>query len=399
MMRILFVDDEPGILQGLRDALRRQRSRWDMVFVDGGTVALDAMGDSPFDVIVSDMRMPHIDGAQLLARVREDHPQTIRIVLSGHAERDSILRALPTTHQFLSKPCAPDQIEQVIECAGRFRSLLPGESLRRRVNGLSQLPSDPRVLRALIDAVARPGGRIADIADIVEQDPAMCVKLLQLVNSAFFGLAQCIASVRTAVARLGLDLLRDLTLSAHVFSAPQPPDGAMRCLETERQRSLRAARLARQFAGDPALADEAYTLALVNGIGRLALATVVPAEYGAAHDQAQRLKRPSQEIELQMLGVSHANVGAYLLGIWGLPLALIEAVAYQHQPGSIGRPSRLAAAVHAAAALSAADGGESGLDRYFLEACGVTGELREWQRLAALPEPDGAGVSRTASRP
>jgi DNA-binding NtrC family response regulator len=115
MIRILFVDDDQDILAGLRNRLRAQRSRWDMVFVQSGYEALEELELASFDVVVSDMRMPLMDGAELLAQVKDRHPDVARIVLSGDAERDAVQRALPIVHQFLTKPCDGNVLRAAIE--------------------------------------------------------------------------------------------------------------------------------------------------------------------------------------------------------------------------------------------------------------------------------------------
>src|SRR4051812_42002217 len=103
--RILFVDDEPELLNGLSKALRKQRGRWEMVFAVGPDAALEELARSRFDVVLSDMRMPQIDGAQLLARARDLDPGVFRIILSGYSDRDSLRRSLAVAHQFFDKPC------------------------------------------------------------------------------------------------------------------------------------------------------------------------------------------------------------------------------------------------------------------------------------------------------
>ena len=115
--RILFVDDEPMILQGLQRMLRPLRDEWDMVFVDGGEKALAAMAESTFDVVVTDMRMPVMNGAQLLTEIRKRHPSTVRLILSGHADKDLVSQCLGVAHQYISKPCDPEQLKTTIRSA------------------------------------------------------------------------------------------------------------------------------------------------------------------------------------------------------------------------------------------------------------------------------------------
>jgi DNA-binding NtrC family response regulator len=115
MRRILFVDDELQILESLRDSLRKQRSCWEMMFVSSAQAALAELENRPFDIVVSDMQMPVTDGATLLAQIRDRYPRTLRLILSGEADEETILRALPIAHQFLSKPCDPVVLRQTLE--------------------------------------------------------------------------------------------------------------------------------------------------------------------------------------------------------------------------------------------------------------------------------------------
>ena len=135
--RILFVDDESMVLSGLQRSLRLMRSEWEMVFAPGGNEALAAMDLQPFDIIVTDMRMPGMDGAQLLEEVQRRSPQTLRMVLSGQSDRETILRSVNPAHQFISKPCEGEELKsQVDPC------LCPQGSLAK--SGSARISSETR---------------------------------------------------------------------------------------------------------------------------------------------------------------------------------------------------------------------------------------------------------------
>ena len=222
MRRVLFVDDEPRILEGLRRMLRSQRHDWELAFAPGGETALALMEASPFDVIVSDMRMPGIDGAALLCRVREKYPQVVRIVLSGHTELSTALRVVPIAHQFLAKPCDAQMLRVAIERACHLRALLSDEHIRRTVAALGDLPSLPRTYEALTQALADPDTSLQKVAKIIEQDVGISAKVLQLVNSAFFGVSHSMTNIQSAVSYLGINTLKSLVLSVEIFRAFQP---------------------------------------------------------------------------------------------------------------------------------------------------------------------------------
>jgi HD-like signal output (HDOD) protein len=394
LKRVLFVDDEESILAGLRNLLRKQRTRWDMVFALGGLEALAELRAGPVDVIVSDMRMPGMDGATLLERVKQDYPMTARIVLSGHAERDAVMRAIPVTHQFLSKPCDAETLRSVVERACGLQNFLQNEVVRQAIGRLDRVPSLPRTYASITAAMGDPNVALADVARIVERDAAMSAKVLQLVNSAFFGLAQRTSSVQQAVAYLGLELLRGLALATHVFGEAIPSiDGLS--LERAEERSLLTAILARRFLAGKKEAEEAFTAAIVQDIGTLVLAV-------GLHDRFQEIVRTAltrgasiRSCEKEFLGTTHAEIGAYLLGSWGLPLAIVETVAHHHTPGLVREGSReVLAAVHVANVLAESALGshfpgdaEEAIDLEFLEQAGLADRLPKWKAIAEQEIP------------
>jgi HD-like signal output (HDOD) protein len=388
LQRIIFVDDEANILQGLQNLLRKERRRWDMVFALGGHAALAEMAKAPFDVIVTDMRMPGMDGAALLKLVMERHPGVARIVLSGHADRDAIVRALPMVHQFLSKPCDGDSLRAVIERTCSLQLLLKDQAIRQIAAKLETIPSAPRIYLELTNAVAEDVG-LDSIAKIVETDPAMAAKVLQLVNSAYFGLPQRLLSVREAVTYLGIDLIKGLSLSAHVFATVGATADA-RLLDDIQRRSLLTARAAKRFASDSKRAGEAFTAAILHDIGKIIIAVGLPERSAQIAHDARQNRRAIHLVEKEVLGVTHAEVGAYLLGVWGIPFSIVEAVAYHHEPALLKEgDAEVLAAVHAANTLideAEQVSGEplldGGLDQAFLERAGFAQKLTAWRAIA-----------------
>jgi HD-like signal output (HDOD) protein len=382
--RVLFVDDDSSILDALRNLLRKQRHEWDMVFALGGDAALSEMAKSPFDVIVSDMRMPGMDGATLLARVREEFPSTARIVLSGHAENDAVVRALPVTHQFLSKPCDAATLRGVIERTCSLHRLLESESTRAVIGKLDRLPSPPTTYRRLNDALTLKETSTRTIAAIIEEDPAMSAKILQLVNSAYFGLAHRVSSVSQAVQYLGVGVLRALALNAHVLGAVEGTTVSRATLDEVQRTSLATATIARKQIRDRTLADDAFTAGVVHDIGKLVVALGMPAKFREISELSRASGRGLHAVEEELLGVSHAEVGAYLLGVWGLPYTIVESTAFHHVPSRAGAPGELLTTLHlASSVVEEAAGAEPTLDRELMETLGRTSEIAAYQAAAA----------------
>jgi HD-like signal output (HDOD) protein len=336
MRRILFVDDEPKVLEGLQRMLRPQRDRWEMRFACGGEAALAELSSGGFDVIVSDMRMPGMDGATLLEQVRARYPNVVRMVLTGHTSLEAALRAVPVAHQFLSKPCDPVVLRVAVERACNLKSLLSSEQLCKVVAGMEDLPALPRTYAALSEALTDPEVSLDKLTAIVEQDVAISAKILQLVNSPFFGVVRTMTSIREAVAYLGTDILRNLVLSIEAFrmfdKIPKVPDFSIDELQAHSQR---CAKIASKLPTEGHLKDAAQVGALLHDLGKLIVASRLPNELVRVQEAARQRKRPWHEVEQELLGVTHAEIGAYLLGLWGLPYAIVEAVAYHHVPARV----------------------------------------------------------------
>ena len=388
--RILFVDDDVNVLDGLRNVLRKQRRVWEMVFAVGGPAALEEMKRGRFDVVVSDMRMPGMDGAALLQIVKDTYPGTARLVLSGHAERDAVMRALPVAHQYLSKPCDVDQLTTVINRTCALQAILHGEAIRAMVSHLDALPLAPRTYWEITQAAGKEDACLAEIGAIVEQDPALVAKVLQLVNSAYFGLAQPITSATLAVQYLGLELIKGVALAEQMFTLKVPHDSGL-SLEDQRQHSLLTARLAKHIANDARRGEDVFTAAMVHDVGKVILACGLPALYSQVLDLATDRSQQCHVLEHSVFGASHAEVGAYLLGVWGLPLPIVEAVAFHHEPERASTADRrVVASVHAAdvvvEGITAGDDDRAiraCLDAAFLASAEITPDLSAWRAFVA----------------
>src|SRR4051794_10413447 len=396
-LRVLFVDDDACILGGLADALRRRPPGWDTRFALGGQAALDALSARRFDVVVSDLGMPGLDGITVLERAREQQPEAVRIVLSGGAERGAALAASRVAHRYIAKPFREDDVRTAIDRAWRLRSLLREEGWRRAAGGVMALPSCPRIYTELTELVADPDATAADAAAVVERDIAMTAKVLQLVNSAFFGLGRRISRMPEAIHYLGLNTLRALVLHAGAFEAfaPTRPIEGFDVGALQRRSHL-AGRIAQRVAPDAAGRDEAFTAGMLHAVGLLVLAQSDPFEFAEAIADARRAGAPLHAVEYARLGSSHAELGAYVLGIWGLPDTVVEGVAHQHHIDRLVGPGLdVPLAVHVGAALAGAlvpdavAAGAGRLDLPTLDAAGVADRLPAWRALAAVESARG----------
>ncbi|MBG0774850.1 MAG: HDOD domain-containing protein [Desulfovibrionaceae bacterium] len=358
-LKVLFVDDEQQILDGLRRMLRHKARDWDMDFAISGARALEVLAEHPVDVLVTDMRMPEMDGGRLLEEVVRRHPRVARVVLSGHSGQDMAAQAARSAHLFLSKPCPP---ETLIEALDRFiwmREIAADGPLLEVITGLERLPVLPDAYRTVAAELTKEDPSLDVVAAAVSRDVGMSAKVLQLVNSSFFGFYRTIDSVRQAVTLLGVNTVRHLVLALHLFDAYDPAALRNYSLAKLWQHSLRTAGIARAIAeaetgGKPPtpqhLAD-VFFAGLLHDVGKLVLASNLGPQYQeiidalAAKDAASAHCGGVAAEELRRFGASHAEVGAYLMGLWGMDREVVEAIARHHRPELPAEGYSMAAAV------------------------------------------------------
>ncbi len=334
--KILFVDDELNVLQGLKRMLRVWKDEWDMEFTNSGEEALFILSQSEFDVIVTDIRMPGMSGDVLLERVRRGHPQMVRIVLSGQSDMATIIRSIGLAHQCLSKPCDPELLKTTIMRASALRKILDNDSLKQLINQMKTLPSLPALYIEMVNELRQPDVSFTRLGHIIEQDAGMSAKILQLVNSAYFGIRRNITDPTQAVIYLGIDTLEALVFSVSVFqkfrSAAFPEFSIDDLWHHSVAISSYTKMITRIEDADKKLSNEALMAGVLHDAGKLVFAANLPKHYSEAIKTARNNALPLHEVEQDMFSATHAEVGAYLLGLWGLPDPIVEALAFHHYP-------------------------------------------------------------------
>jgi HD-like signal output (HDOD) protein len=356
MKRILFVDDDVSMLDALRVRLRPMRDKWAATFVQNGGRALLELQEGRYDVIVTDIRMRGMHGLGLLRTVSERWPQTVRIALSGYKNYQPS-HLMPIAHRFLNKPCEPLQLESVLEQCLNVQDLAPRSAVRALVGRVQRLPPIRRTYLKLQSDLADKGITARDAARVIANDTVLTAKILQIVNISFHHLKRCISDIEEAVSCLGLSTVRALVMSAEVFSQWPPREtGTVPDLERLQLHIGSVAKVGLALTVDTPFAADAALAARLHDIGYWVLAQECPRELRRAVEFARAHELPLHEAEREVLGASHAEIGAYLLGLWGLPSPVVEAIAEHHRPERAGRLEfDASAALVVAIALSDSD--------------------------------------------
>ncbi|HTU98778.1 MAG TPA: response regulator [Solirubrobacteraceae bacterium] len=385
--RILFVDDRPDTFGALQSALDPHAGAWQVQYAAGGEAALAALSQDQVDVIVAEEQMAPMDGVTLLTRVRDEHPTAIRMILSATTKPGL---ATIVSHRLLSKPCNVEDLSVLIKRSAALHARTGEVEAFRKTMATTALPSRPGVYMELNQVLSDADWQPHQVSAVLEHDVAMSAKVLQLANSALFGLTSTVTSVRDAVMYLGVDTIRSLALTAEAFGKVAPRGDSDFSLDDFQAHAMLVARITASILPAGRAQQEAVTAALLHDIGKLVLISDGDRRWAELNEQAFARQVPVHVIEAETDGVTHAHVGAHLLSLWGLPDGIVEAVAHHHDPSAVdGLAFDGIAAVHIANGLAnelrppAEDQPPAaGLDLELLDRLGLRPRLALWRQRA-----------------
>jgi putative nucleotidyltransferase with HDIG domain len=353
MLQILFVDDEQKIRDGLKRTLRPLRHAWNYEFAPGGVDALQMLNRGAFDVVVTDVRMPVMDGMELLKQVKTQYPHLLRIVLSGQSELENLIKSSGISHQYLTKPCSLEELKAAVERASLLKRLLPDPFLAELASEVDVIPSVSPVYWKLGRLLKSPLACAEEAGSVVAQDMGLCAKVLQTANSGCFARIQFISDPTDAVGLLGPSGLQNLS-AQRAFQECKPQGGASFDMDRLWRHSLQCSRLAREIAGtldeaDDEVQNQAGVAGLLHDVGKLIMACNLPEQYERAAELAAKEGLSDVEAERRVFQTSHAELGAYVMALWNIPDPIVEAIAYHHAPAAaISLENPVLTAVHAA---------------------------------------------------
>lgn len=379
-MNVLVVDDDILILEGLRRALFK--TGWQLNFSTSSELALQKLSQIPFDFVIADMRMPGMDGAELLEKVSEHYPSVVRIMLSGFSDIDAIKRATFVAHQWFSKPCDPQELKTELNRIYDIRGSLPNKDIQEIVGKIKALPSPPKIFMRIKSLLRNEECNLDSVAELIEEDPSLSAKILQISNSSFFVHGNPAKNLEVAIARLGLDIVCSVVLLAESFS--QIDDECGFSVEKEQQKSVATARLASALVS-PEYKEEALLGGLLHDIGKLIFYKISP----KALDVFRRkggCEHYHRDLERKLFGADHTQLAGYLLHLWNFPYSLIEAIVTHHSPHNLLSDTFTpGAAIYVANQLIE----NEELDPLFIEHFALKDKLASWKAMARDFRPPG----------
>lgn len=338
MRNILFVDDEEAVLDGLQDSLRTHRRRWNMNFALGGEAAMSQLAEGTFDVIVSDVRMPGVDGVDVLQYAKDHHPKTIRIALTGYSDDANTIKLTKLAQRYLTKPCSVADLDDAICRDSGLVEAFDLPVVQELAGSAGRLPIGDSVQQQLMRCLNTDDNSLESLADIIEKEPALTAKVLQLANSAFFRRQSSVTSARHAVSYLGFDVMRSLLLADQLFNTPSDCHTPNRLdIEALSEHSNLCSIIAKAITPENDPMPTAMTAGLLHDVGKIVIARSRPEllpQLLMVSDEGTKTWVDTER-ERDILGCSHAEVGGYFLNLWGIPTDIVEAVTFHDDPGKI----------------------------------------------------------------
>lgn len=339
-MRILCVHDNSATLEKFRRMLLERQPEWQVRLENTTESGIEAFHSWGPDAVVAGLHPPIADGVELLMHVRDEHGEVIRIALGDSQMTDASLRSLKIAHRLVPENISALDLTEVLRRALLLRNLVSPQPLRELLGSMGQLPAMPRVYAELTRRLEDPSVSVLELGELVSEDMVLAAQVLRMANSAYFGRDRAVTRLTDAAARLGTRLLRSLVLTAELYGGfPMPARFQERAEELQRHSAL-VARIASGLEPRAAWNDDAFSAGLLHDVGKLVLMSRMPDRYEAIEREAHESGRSVAEVEEQRLGAHHGTVGACLLGMWGLPSVVLEAV-HGHHGLALDVPQRL----------------------------------------------------------
>lgn len=333
LKRILFVDDEIQILKSLSRLFIDKE--YDVVTAENGEDALKILESQEINLIVSDMRMPNMDGYQLLSKVREKYPKILRVILSGYADETITFRALQQNiaKLYMFKPWKNDMLIKLVEQIFETEDLLSHSDLLLLINNIEELPTIQSSYQRIIGMIEKDTDHLTEIAREIERDLSISTKVLHIANSAFYGVKT--GSIKQAVTYLGLQNIRNLILATSIMDSISVTGVGMDFAQKVWEHAFLTNKIL-FFIFEKCLKKKMSELAnsagLLHNIGIVFMLKFFSKNYINFVNKTVDEGFVFIELEKAEFKVTHQETGGYLLRWWDLPFPIVEAALYHHNP-------------------------------------------------------------------
>ena len=336
-LRIMFVDDELSVIKSLKRTFRKYSKQWKMFFFTNPLEAFESLKENPVDVIITDMKMPEETGFTLLSKVKANYPGTIRIILTGYADKKLIYSSFEIAHQLLIKPISAESIISVVNQINKINSYIQDKELQKVVNNLSYLPPLPEIYVKLTNKIKDPESSLKDLAKIISLDPSLSADILKMVNSAYFGLSHKVFKISQAINFMGIDLIKDIILTSSIFKNLHGTQTQILWIKKIYKHSSNvlkyAMEICKQIEIDDIDKNYIFIAAMFHDLGKIIMIMNLGNQYETLLNSFEKEKNINiEELELKKISITHSQVGAYILGLWGFSTKVIQTILFHHKP-------------------------------------------------------------------
>lgn len=379
---------------------------WEVVGTLSGADALRETQKRPFDVVVANFDLAGPSAEELLNQIRAVNPGTLRFIAGKVEQKEKMMNSLASGNQFLAVPFDRAELKTSLERTLEADAHM-SDGVRELIGRIRTFPTIPSIYLEVVNVLKSPSATTAEVGAIIAKDMSMTTKLIQVINSAYFGLPRTITDPTEAVGILGFDTVKSLVMTVKLLSQYDKVKPAYFSIDQIWKHSTNVARTARVMAlletNDADCSSAAFTAGLMHDLGKVILAANFDSQYQEAHNVARQRQIPLWQAEKEVFGATHAEIGACLLTRWGLSPGIVKVVALHHTPIRSGdKTFTPLTAVHVANALEyEADPDPDGaaastIDCEYLERIGMANRIDLWR--FARREPDTSRIEKNATR-
>ena len=388
--RILVVDSK-NTSETVKSLLAQNAGHdWEVDVVTNQKQALQALDTKPYNLLISEIVMPEMDGLDFFKTAKEKHPTIIRIMETANENREFLVKASELAHIVIPSNCEKDSFNEIIKNTMSLQEIIANKDILKKLTSIKSLPSPPEVYNKLVSTLQNEDCSTHQVAEIIKNDIAITAKLLQMINSAFFGMKTHVESPMHAVNLLGIDTVKSIVLTSGIFHTIREKEFAGFSVDEMYRQSMAVGaatrHLANVFGFRTKDIEDALMAGLLHDIGKLLMITNFKKELADAKKIAQTDNILIGDAIRQIIGISDAELGAHLLSLWNLPLSILEAVAYHNQPSkSAYKEVNTLTAVHLAYGITTdkfknvRNNEQSFLDIAYIERLGLQNNLPQFK--------------------